>query len=231
MRRLSVALTGLAVAGVVLVPVSADAVAAPSEFHIGIVADEGPAPAAGTVFGHQARLVSGGVDAPVAGAPVRLMVRPAGQSGFTVARTVTTDGDGYASASVKLVRTTAYRWEFAGTEDHAAATSPVLVDAVGSRVGVSQPKGPIRRGAKVVVTGTTYPAQPGKRVSLWKGDKPAFAPDLEMTRLAVGTVRADGSYRLVVRFARSGPKRLYVKVAAGGGNAAGYSRYVRIRVR
>lgn len=229
MRRLPAVLTGLIAATVLLVPVAADAVPAASEFQIGIVANEGPAPAAGTVLDHQARLVSG--DAPVAGASVRLMVRPAGQRAFTPGRTVTTDADGVASASVRMVRTTAYRWEFAGTEEHEAVTSPVFVDPVGSRVGIATARGPVRRGHRVVLVGRTYPAQPGKRVSLWRGDKPAFAPDLTMTRLAVGTVRADGSYRLVVRFRYRGPKRIYTRVAPGGGNATGYSRYVRIRVR
>jgi hypothetical protein len=50
-------------------------------------------------------------------------------------------------------------------------------------------------------------------------------------RLARTTVRSDGSYRLVRRFHKKARMRVVVKVASCAGNEAGYSPYLRLRVR
>lgn len=224
-----------AVGTLVLAPLTAGAAGAAvaekaaTDIYVAIVATEGPAAPAGTVFEYSAQLVSGAN--PVAGVPVTLMIRPAGAPDFTAAKTVQSGPDGGVEASVRLNRSTAYRWDFDGNDAFAASRSQAFVQQVGSRVRVATKHLTVRHGRRVVITGTTTPVQPGRHLSLWRGDKPDFAPDLHMTRIATGTVRPDGTLRLVVRFARAGAKRLYVKVNGGGGNAAGYSNYLHIRVR
>jgi hypothetical protein len=202
---------------------------AATEIYVAVVAPEGPAAPAGSVFDLHAQLAAG--QDPVAGKPVTLLLRPAGAPGFTPARTVTSGADGSLDAAVRLDRSTAYRWDFAGDGDFAASTSHPLVQQVGSRVHARAARTVVGRHDLVRITGTTAPVRPGRRVSLWRGDKPVFGPELHMTRLAVGAVRSDGTLRLAVRFAHAGTKRLYVRVAGGGGNAPGFSGYLRVRVR
>jgi len=231
MRRTPSALAGaiLLVGTVVaLVPGSFAAGPTATEFHYGIVANEGPPPVGGR-FDYQAVLVDEDQH-PVAGVPAVLQVRSYGEKNFHQAASATTAPDGTVQASTVLTTTSTVRWVFAGTAEYAASTSVPYRELVAPRVTARVQDNTLRGKQRVVVVGTSNPLKPGSRVSLWRGDKPAFAPDLHMTRIAVGTIRPDGTFRITARFANPGAKKLYVKVNAGHGTAEGYSAYVRIRV-
>ncbi|MCX6396409.1 MAG: hypothetical protein NTV23_07990 [Propionibacteriales bacterium] len=232
MRRVSGVLLGLVLVGAVVVAGGAAqaVLTVPSHFEIGIVAGEGPPPVAGSSFSFSATLVDEGQE-PVAGVPVTLSARPYGSSTFITVAQAVTDDAGYARAEAVLRRTSVVRWSYAGNVEHGATTSAAYVTFVGSPVTAHATDATLRRQQQLVVVGRTAPSKAGSRVSLWRGDKPAFAPGLEMTRVAVGLVRSDGTFRLTTRFPHTGTKRLYVKVNAGHGNAEGYSKYLVVRVR
>lgn len=207
-----------------------DAVAVPAEtrFSIAFVADEGPAPSAGTTFTFEARLVAGST--PVAGAPVTLAVRPYGATAFAKAADATTDSDGYVSAKVRLTRSSTLRWVYSGNAEYTDA-STAFVSTVGSVVKASVRDATLARKQRVVVVGRTAPLKPGTAVSLWSGSVPCFCVDATQKRIAVGRIAKNGTFRLTVRFSRPGSKQLFVKVGAGGGTTTGYSKYLRVRVR
>jgi len=173
-----------------------------------------------------ATIYSGG--SPFAGASVQLQVRPYGASTFTTVATVTSGAGGQLSTKLPpLIRNTSYRWQYAGDVGHQATTSGTGVERVSVRVKRHVSDRTPRVGQRVVVRGRTYPTKPGHAVSLWRGTKPfqGFGPATHHVRLVKGVVHADGSYRLVVRFASAGRVRIYVKVRGGDGNATGFSKY------
>lgn len=231
MRRILTGLVGLVLVGPALANgVARAAEATPTQFQIAIVVGEGGLPTAGSKVGFDATLVDD-AQAPVAGVPVTLSVRPYGSSVYTPTAQAVTGADGYAAAAVVLQHTSAVRWSFAGDAEHAASTSPAYVQSIAPRIAAHAVDNTLKVRQQVVVVGRTGPNKAGNRVSLWRGDKPAFMPGLQMTRIAVGVVRPDGTIRLTARFAGAGVKRLYVKVNAGKGNGVGYSKYIRVRVR
>lgn len=207
-----------------------EAVAAPAETHFSVafVADEGPAPVTGTTFTFEARLVAG--QDPVAGAAVTLAVRPYGASAFTKAADATTGPDGYVTAKVRLTRSSTLRWVYSGNAEYTDA-STAFVRTVGSRVHAAVRDASLARSQRVVVVGRTTPLKPGTAVSLWRGSVPCFCVDNVQTRIAVGRIAKDGTFRLTAKFANPGSKQLFVKVNAGGGTTTGYSKYLRVRVR
>jgi hypothetical protein len=199
-----------------------------TEFQIAIVADAGP-PVAGTRSYFYATLHSG--TGPVSGVPVTLQGRSYGSTTFSALAHAVTDAYGGVSVTAVLRRTTALRWSYDGDSSYAGTVSHSYVQQVAPRVVAHAVDATLRAGQRVVVRGRTQPLKPGTRVSLWRGDRPAFAPDLHYVRIAVGAVHADGTFRLAAGFAHPGAARLYVKVNAGHGTTTGYSNYVRIRVR
>lgn len=231
MRRLLTVLAGLTLM-LPVVALSGVAQAAPAEttFEVAIVVGEGPDQPAGR-FEFSANLVSG--SDPVADAPVTLLGRAYGASSYSTLATATTGSDGYVHATAVLQRTTRYEWVYAGDATHAATTSSAFTQNVGTRVRAHAHDTSLRGRQPVVVDGRTSASKAGQRVSLWRGDVPCLcAPTGHTTaRIGVATVRADGTFRLTARFARPGAKQLFVKVEAGHGTTAGYSRYLRIRVR
>lgn len=231
MRRPLIGLVGLALLGATLSTGTALAVTTtPTQFQIAIVAGEGDLPASGSKVEFDATLVDD-ADAPVAGAAVTLSVRPYGSSVFTPAAQAVTGTHGSVTVAIALTYTSAVRWSFAGDSEHAATTSPAYVQPMAPRIAAHANDTTLTARQQVVVVGRTGPNKAGNRVSLWRGDKPAFMPGLEMTRIGVGVIRPNGTFRLTARFAAAGVKRLYVKVNAGKGNGVGYSKYLRVRVR
>lgn len=232
MPRTLSALVGLVVLGTALVGGPAGAVPqTATKFQVAIVVGEGDLPSAGSSVGFDAVLTDES-DTPLSGAPVTLSVRPWGSSVFTQAAQAVTGADGAVHAAVALTYTSAVRWSYDGDgADHAATTSAAYVQAIAPRISARAVDATLKGRQRLLVVGRTGPNKAGNRVSLWRGDKPAFAPGLQMTRIAVGEVRADGTVRLTARFSRPGLKRLYVKVNAGKGNGTGYSKYIRVRVR
>jgi hypothetical protein len=173
-----------------------------------------------------ATIYSGG--SAFAGASVDLQMRPYGSTTFTTVATATSRSDGALFAKLPpLVHNASYRWQFAGDPSHLASTSDTGVERVSVRVTRHVSDRTPRVGQRVVVRGRTYPTKPGHAVSLWRGTKPfqGFGPATHHVRLVKGVVHADGTYRLVVRFASAGRVRIYVKVRGGDGNVAGFSKY------
>ena len=231
MRRTASMLLGLALAGSVLVTGPADAVTeqAESTFQIALVADEGPAPVSGSRLSFDAALVSGAN--PVDGVAVTLTARPYGATAYTVIGRGTTAADGTVSVAARLTTTARIQWVFAGDTEHAATTSVGYVRAIGRKVSAHAQDRSLAKRQKVVVVGKANPKKAGLAVSLWRGDVPCFCQGISSSRIAVGKIRPDGTFRLSARFARPGTKKLYVKVNAGAGNDVGYSRYLVIKVR
>jgi hypothetical protein len=201
-----------------------------TEIVVGVVADAPPTRAGATapVFG---AIQSGGTSLP--GASVQLQMRASGSSSFTDVGTVVSDSQGRISGTTPvLLKNADFRWHFAGDGTHDAATSGTWTEYVSPRVRIRVSDRTPATGQRIVVRGRTNPNKAGNRVSLWRGTKPSlgFGPTTHHVRLVKGRVHADGRYRLVVRFNTSGTRRLYVRVAGGGGNVAGFSAYRRVRV-
>jgi hypothetical protein len=89
----------------------------------------------------------------------------------------------------------------------------------------------LARGQRLVVRGKTFPAKPGCRVSLWRGELRPLVLGPKPVRLDRSRVRADGRYRLVHRFHGAGKVRVVVKVSACKRNGSGLSKYLAIRIR
>jgi hypothetical protein len=230
MRRTS-GLAGLFLLGVVALACPAQAVTStPTEFQVAVVVGEGPPPASGSRFDFYATLVDADQE-PVAGVPVTLSARPYGSATYAPVAHGFSGPDGSIRLDTVLRLSSQVRWSWTGDAEHTGATSASTYQPVGSRVRAHAADSTLVAGQKVVVLGGTGPAKPGNRVTLWRGDKPAFAPGLQMTRIATGVVGHDGRFRLSARFAHAGTKRIYVRVSAGSGNAEGFSPYLRIRVR
>lgn len=227
MRRALCVLAALAVTGVLAAPAQG---IASTDFRVAYLGSDGPAPAAGTPQTYDAVLESSGT--PISGAPVTLMARTyeSGTSFVPVAHG-TTGADGSVEVRAALRYTSLVEWTYAGSDQFAPTTSPGFVFHISSRVFAHALDTTLSRRQPVVVVGRSAPLKPGQRVSLWRGDIPAMIPNQSFTRIAVGRIRADGTFRLAARFVHPGTKRLYVKVAAGSGNDPGYSRYLHIQVR
>ena len=135
------------------------------------------------------------------------------------------DGGG-VSATVQPTAHTVYRWRFGGSSSADGSVSAPFVVDVASVVTAATASG--RDGADgvddtVAIAGSTVPARPGVRATLWR-----VGPG---GPVAVGSAltAADGSYAIDVpagqgdRADRAGGWRYYVTVPAGGGNLAGQS--------
>jgi hypothetical protein len=168
---------------------------------------------------------------PLAGEPLTLWLKPYGASAFSVAGHATTDADGYAVAWSTLASNAAVKWTFDGDGAYPASESAPYVVQISPRVTRHVNDRTLRRGQRLVVRGRSIPAKPGCTVKLWRGELRPLVQGPKPVRLAVSTVRADGSYRLVHRFHRKMRMRIAVTVSACAGNARGLSSYVGIRVR
>jgi hypothetical protein len=168
---------------------------------------------------------------PIAGASVSLEIRPYGASAFSTAKTTTTDADGHAAVSLVLTRTTAYQWTFTTDGQYESTSSPTLIRFIAPLVTAHARDRSLHRGQRLVVRGRTFPAKAGCRVVLLRGRVGPLVMGPPPVRLARSTVRADGSYRLAHRFHRKARMRVVVKVASCAGNEAGFSPYLRLRVR
>jgi hypothetical protein len=217
----------LVTAGTTL-PATSAVAAGNTEILASIIADAPPAMAGSGVP------VIGQVQssAGVAGLTVQLQVQVSTSSFTTVDSAVSNSQGSVFAETPALAHNTNFRWYFPGDGTHDAATSDTWTEYVSPRVRIRVSDRTPATGQRVVVRGRTNPNKAGNRVSLWRGTKPwlGFGPTTHHVRLVKGRVHADGRYRLVVRFDTSGTRRLYVRVAGGGGNVAGFSAYRRVRV-
>jgi hypothetical protein len=210
-------------------PLPAASALAQSEFRI-VVVDDLVAPVADQPITFDTMLLTTD-NAPISPASVSLEIRPYGTSVFTTAATTSTDASGHAAVTLRLSRTTAYRWTFSGDNDFTGTSSEPVVQSVAPRVTARAHDRTLRRGQRLVVRGRTFPVKAGCRVTLWRGELRPLILGPKPVRLARATVRADGSYRLVHRFHKKARMRVVVKVASCAGNSAGLSPHLRVRVR
>lgn len=170
---------------------------------------------------------------PIPGAKVELWVKEHGDDGFHEAKQGVTGEDGEIELTVKVLRNVRTKWKYAGDDAHLPSVSPTQAELIMPRVGIRVSDKTPRVGQKVVFTGDTVPARTGQTVMVFRGHtaRGGFGPPYPpSTQLARGVVRADGTYRLVVRFAKQGKKNVYVEVAGGQGNMTGWSADRKIYV-
>jgi hypothetical protein len=186
-----------------------------------------------------AETVRGAVSAsgnPLAGATVHLMIEPYGSTTFTEVATGTSGSDGFVTLTTPpLWQNTSLRLDVVADPGHDASSSTVWEVPVSARASIRLSDRTPRVNHRVVVRGQTFPSRAGRRISVWTGIRPCWCDMLSPAhprpkRLARGLVRADGSYRLVIRFSTTGRKRIYALVGGGDGLIAGTSRYRHLRV-
>jgi hypothetical protein len=175
-------------------------------------------------------LLTGADDAPVAGQSLTVSVRQYGTSTFTTVGSATTGPEGVATTLVTLDRNAVVRWDYAGDPTYAASSTEYLVP-ISPRVDLRVNHRKLHKGQRLVARGRTYPAKAGCRVKLWRGELRPLVQGPRPQRLAVSTVRSDGTYRLAHRFRKKARMRVAVTVAPCAGNDRGLSSYVRIRIR
>jgi hypothetical protein len=221
----------LLVVACLVAPLPAASAAPAQSFFAVAVIDELVAPVAGQPVTFDTTLLTTG-GAPISPASVSLEVRPYGAAAFSTAATATTDTSGHVAVTLVLTRTTAYHWTYSGVQGtYDPTTSPTLVRGIASRVTAHARDRSLHRGQRLVVRGRTFPVKAGCRVVLLRGRVGPLIMGPPPVRLARSTVRADGSYRLAHRFHKRARMRVVVKVASCAGNEAGFSPYLRVRVR
>lgn len=231
MRRfVSAAAAALALVASVLIAAPAQAAPAETAFAIGIVVDEVP-PVAGDQVELASYLLTADSD-PVAGRTVTVLTRTVGSgTPFKVAASVVTDADGYARTGLKMLRNTAYRWHFSGDGSYLASSSNTLVQSVQSKVVPHLSDSSPAVGQTFAVLGAAYPNKAGHRVSVWSGKyQLGFGPPAYAKMIAVGLVRADGTFRLTTKLSSKGYRTLFVRVAGDEQNLDGYSNYLGLKV-
>jgi hypothetical protein len=199
----------------------------PTNLTVTVGADVPPPTAGGTAWLNTTLFAA---DGALPDRPVRLEVTP--YAGAPYDLDGTTSAEGVLWLGVRELRNFRYRWVFAGDATYAPSSTPTRRQVVSPRVGIRFSTRTPRVGERVVVTGRTHPAKPGNTVRLFRGrtNAGAFGPEVNPVLLDLGRVRADGTYRFVTRFARSGTRRLFVRVSRGGGNTTGWSDVRRLRV-
>jgi hypothetical protein len=197
-----------------------------------VVIADAPPPVAGQPYGFTVVLRTTSDQQPVVNATVRLWARRPGQSTYSQVAQTHTDTSGVAQPVTTLSRNTYLYAEFPG--DYSGTYGPSHTDPVLTYVSTAGTMGvddkTLRLGQRLVVTGRTRPAKPGRRVALFLGYIPSPTSPHRPTRLARAYVRADGTYRITTRFHSTGRKRLFVRLPGGDGNVTGYTRYQRVRV-
>ena len=149
---------------------------------------------------------------------VELWAKPYGSSSFQMLGTATTGGSGVARLTHSPARYTKYLWKYLGSTVYAASPMPSeLIVRVHARVSLSLNDMSLRTGQTLVARGVVRPSKPGVTATLWR-----VAPT-GWTRLATGTIRSDGSYRITKTFRTPADRGLVVTVPASTGNLKGVS--------
>ncbi|HSV39335.1 MAG TPA: hypothetical protein VLI04_11300 [Nocardioidaceae bacterium] len=205
----------------------------PTAFLLAFVTD-GPIIRAGEPVDLSATLVLENTTTPVPAADVLLQVKPYGVDTFSTKAALQTDAQGHVGISVTSTKTYRYRFVFAGNLAFAASSTGPVVQKLGSFATIKISDRTPAVGQRVVVSGRTKPVKAGHTVWLYRGRSAhgAFTGPNgnKHVLLAKSVVGKDGRYRIPVRFEGDGRKRLFVDIAAGGGNLLGYSDYLRVTV-
>jgi hypothetical protein len=129
---------------------------------------------------------------------------------FTPVKGVGASVDGEPSVSVTPSARTAYRWRFAGTWSVDGSVSPSFTVQVGTVVTAERQPGD-DPGAPVAVVGTTRPAKPGVRATLWR-----VGPAGGRTAVATTPASEDGGYRFEVTRTRRAASYVVTEPATTG---------------
>ena len=175
--------------------------------------------------GHPAGSLQDELGRPVPHGLLVLEARGPDAAAFTPVKGVAASVDGApnvsASVSVTPSTRTAYRWRFAGTWSVDGSVSPSFTVDVGTVVTAERQPGD-DPGGPVAVVGTTRPAKPGVRATLWR-----VGPAGGRTAVATTPAAEDGGYRFEVARTRRAASYV-VTVPATGGNLAGESAPVPV---
>lgn len=113
-----------------------------------------------------ARLLDAKTSAPIAGAPLVLQARTNPAGAFVAVKAVTTSAVGAVAVSLRPRVNTQYRWVYAGTVQHAAATSGVVSVTVAQVVSIRSTRTRVTHGTPVKMWGAVTPTATGTWVSL-----------------------------------------------------------------
>lgn len=151
---------------------------------------------------------------PIPGRDITLQSAAVASPAWSGANVVATNATGAVASTVKPIRSTSYRWSFAGDEYFAASDSARGEVGVRTRVSSSLVHSSVRRGRTLRMVGSTYPAKPGTVVSLWRRTT-------VRTLLGHATVNRYGRFAVSAPARRKGLWRLQVTIPATPGNLAG----------
>lgn len=155
---------------------------------------------------------------PVFDQTVELWAKPYGSSSFQKLGTSTTNNSGVARLTHSPARYTKYLWKYFGSPVYAESPAPAeLIVRVHARVSLTLNDTTLRYGQTLVARGFVRPSKPGVTATLWR-----VAPT-GWTRLATGTIRSDGSYRVTKIFRAGASRTMVVTVPASTGNLKGVS--------
>ncbi|MFC4783539.1 hypothetical protein ACT8ZV_03635 [Nocardioides sp. MAHUQ-72] len=167
-----------------------------------------------TINGH----VSSDMIGPLAQGLLVLEAQSFGEQGFKPVDGAALEvSGGGTSATVSPTTHTVYRWRFGGSSSAEGSVSPVFTVDVAPVVTATPDVAAAKAGGQLAIVGTTTPARPGTRVTLWQ-----VGPHGPV-RMGTDTTDADGAYRVTVPRGETGGFRYFVTVPAGGGNLAGQS--------
>ncbi|MCW2793238.1 MAG: hypothetical protein JWO76_2336 [Nocardioides sp.] len=148
-----------------------------------------------------------------------------GQEGFRpVQGGAATVDAGDPTVTVRPSARTVYRWRFAGTWSVDGSLSPTFTVDVGTVVTAQTDDSRVEAGQPLAVVGTTTPAQPGVRATLWRLGAKGRVP------VATTVVDGGGRFRFEVPADVEAPWRYVVTVPAAHGNLAGESSAQQVRV-
>jgi hypothetical protein len=172
--------------------------------------------------------LSGGLTAagaPVAGAPVQVLSRTAGQTGRVVLATVATGIDGSLSVVVTPRTTAEYELRYGGSAAASPALSNPVVAAVQPRMTAALAPSGIRLGDTAVLTGTTAPAYLGSSVVIRRR-----MTDGSWRAVTAVPVSSAGTYRWPVRPGLTGSFTFAAELSAHPAHLAATSPALTLQV-
>lgn len=161
----------------------------------------------------------------VAGLPVTLYRRAAGQRSFSYVRTVTTSASGLATVRLAVSTNTSFYWHFAGNAAQKAANSPGANVRVTPKVSIGAIDKRIKHGKKLKLYGGATPQQSGERVYLQRLLKGKWRTEFSTTihRQKLPNGRTATGYVFFRKLQKKGTYTLRVVTAATAYSLAGTS--------
>ena len=170
------------------------------------------------------RLLTNGSGAPVAGATIRIQAKTATASSFSAYTSALTDEQGRWTHTFSPLYSRTYRAVFAGTANHAAATSAAMAIPVRIRLTVTSPASGSTVPTGTSVRGTAATRHAGVALTLQRR-----LTDGSWSSVRAGTLGTDGKFALAANLL-TGSYTLRVISAATAANAAGESASFSIQI-